>query len=139
MLVPLPFAPTRCIGPASIGTARRLRCANGIRDWAVPLKAEIAVSRLDWQARHFGRTDSGSMQVELDRAKTVCPSLQPLDQRGPEHISIEDVGALPVGNMHHAMVERDRNRHSCSLRPHPVIGSVPVVPGNPAVGKNSIR
>src|SRR6185369_12347236 len=81
----------------------------------------------------------GSMQVDLDRAKTVCPSLQPLDQRGPEHISIEDVGALPVGNMHHAMVERDRNRHSCSLRPHPVIGSVPVVPGNPALGKNSIR
>jgi hypothetical protein len=93
------LAPKRCIGPASI----------------VHLEADIAVARSYLERcrvayrkpRDLGRMKSRSMQVELRGAETVGPTLWALNELGAQHIAVERVRALPIGDMHHAMVEGD--------------------------------
>jgi hypothetical protein len=47
------------------------------------------------------------MQVELRGAETIGPALRAANELGPQHIAIERVRALPVGDMHDAVVEGD--------------------------------
>src|SRR6516162_10258070 len=82
----------------------RDRVGNG----SIPFEAQIAVPRLDRQARHFGRMHAWSMQIELRRAEAVCPSLPAANEFGAQHVAIEGVRALPVGDMHDAVIESDR-------------------------------
>src|SRR5262245_21095650 len=50
-----------------------LKVDDGVRNWPVPLEAEVAVARLDRKARHLGRMKARSVQIELRGAETVGP------------------------------------------------------------------
>src|SRR5262249_7797171 len=91
--------------------AAALEVNDGLRDRSVPLEADIAVARSYRKPRDFGRMKSRSMQVELRGAETVGPTLWPLNELGAQHIAVERVRALPVGDMYDAVVEADRQRH----------------------------
>ena len=69
-LVPGPLAPKRCIGPLSIGTPQRLRCATASAIGPDPFEAKVAVARRDRKPRHFGRLHAGAVHVELLVAET---------------------------------------------------------------------
>src|SRR5439155_27296674 len=88
-----------------------LESDNGISDRPVPTKARIAVARRDRQPRHLGRMKARAMQVELRGAETISPAVRAPDEFGTQHGMVERVRALPVGDMHHAMVEANRKRH----------------------------
>src|SRR5262245_62868390 len=87
---------------------------DGIRDRPVPLKAKIAVARRDRQPRHLGRMKARTMQVELRGAETIGPALRPANEFGAQHVAVERVRALPVGDMHHTVVEAN-GQSSASL------------------------
>src|SRR5215471_18376488 len=87
--------------------AAALEVNDGIRDRSVPLEADIAVARSYRKPRDLGRMKSRSMQVELRGAETVGPALWALNELGAQYIAIERVRALPIGDMHHAVVEGD--------------------------------
>ena len=78
-----------------------------ISDRPFPFETQVAVAGLDRQPRHLGRLEARAMQVELGIAEAVGPAVRPLDQLGAEHVSIERVRALPIGDMHDAVVEGD--------------------------------
>src|SRR6516225_9071963 len=84
-----------------------LKVGDGVRNRPVPLEAQIAVARLDRQPRHLGWVKARPMQIELRGAEPVGPALRAPNKLGAEHIAVEHVGALPVRDMHHAVVERD--------------------------------
>src|SRR5262249_49191543 len=91
--------------------AAALEMSDGRRDRPVPFETEIAVAGLDGQPRHFGGMKARTMQIELHGAESICPALRPGDELGAEHVAVECVRALPVGHMHDAMIELDRQRH----------------------------
>src|SRR5262249_14092293 len=93
--------------PGLDGNAAALEVNDGVRDRPVPLKANIAVARSYRKPCDLRRRKSRSMQVELRGAETVGPTLWPLNELGAQHIAVERVRALPIGDMHHAMVEGD--------------------------------
>src|SRR5262249_12199058 len=97
--------------PGVDGNAAALEMDDGIRDRPVPLKAKIAVARCDRQPRHLGRTKAWTMQVELRGTETIGPALRAANEFGAQHVTIERVRALPVGDMHHAVVEANRQHH----------------------------
>ena len=57
--------------------------------------------------RHLGGMKPRSMQVELRGAETIGPALRTTNELGAQHIAVERVRALPVGDMHDAVVEGD--------------------------------
>jgi hypothetical protein len=82
-----------------------------IRDRTVPFEAEVAVAGLNRQPRHLGGMKAGPVQIELRGAEAVGPTLRAANELGAEHVVVERVRALPVGHMHDAVIERDRQRH----------------------------
>src|SRR5262249_31442297 len=88
-----------------------LEVNDGIRDRSVPLEADIAVARSYRKPRDLGRMKSRSMQVELRGAETVGPALGTANELGAQHVTVERIRALPVGDMYDAVVEADRQRH----------------------------
>src|SRR5215468_11166421 len=84
-----------------------LKVGDGVGNRPVPLEAEVAVARLDRQPRHLGRMKARSMQIELRGAEPTGPALRAPNELGAEHIAVERVRALPVRDVHHAVVERD--------------------------------
>src|SRR5215510_9890415 len=84
---------------------------DGTRDRPVPLKAKIAVARCDRQPRHLGRMKARTMQVELRGAETLGPALGTANELGAQHVTVERIRALPVGDMYDAVVEANRQRH----------------------------
>src|SRR5262249_25486284 len=99
--------------------AREMR--DRIVDRPLPFEAEVAVAGLDRQPRHLRRREPRAMQIELRVAKPVRPANRPLDQLRPEHVAIERVRALPVGDVDHAMTETDGKRHVGLCRHHTII------------------
>src|SRR4051794_22040917 len=95
--------------------AQALEMGNGVGNGPVPFEAKVAVAGLDRKARHLGRMKSRPMQIELDPTEAVGPTLRPTNELGAEHVAIERVRALPVGNVHNAMIERDGQRHGCPV------------------------
>ena len=87
--------------------AAALKVDDGVGDRPIPLEAEVAAARLDRKARHLGRMKARSMQIELRGAEPVGPALRAPNKLGAEHIAVEHVRALPVRDMHHAVVECD--------------------------------
>jgi uncharacterized protein YuzE len=75
---------------------------------ARPDEAEVAVSRADAIARDRVRVGAGPVHVELLVVETVgvAPEAE-LNQLRAEHVPVEGVRALPVGDGDHAVVEPD--------------------------------
>src|SRR6266702_687234 len=93
--------------PRIDGNAATLKVGDGVGNRPVPLEAEVAVARLDRKPRHLGRMKARSMQVELRNAEPIGPPLRAPNELGAEHVAVERVRALPVRDVHHAVVERD--------------------------------
>src|SRR6516162_7593506 len=91
-----------------------LKVGDGVGNRPVPLEAKVAVARLDRKPRHLGRMKARSMQIELRGAEPIGPPLRAPNELGAEHIAVERVRALPVRDVHHAVVERDGERHGRS-------------------------
>src|SRR5262245_13301151 len=87
--------------------AAALKVDDGVGNRPIPLEAEVAVARLDRKARHLGRMKARSMQIELRGAEPIGPALRAPNKLGAEHVAVEHVRALPVRDMHHAVVECD--------------------------------
>src|SRR6202047_356224 len=105
------FCPETLHWPGFNGDAAAIKMRHGLADRSRPFKAKVTVPRLDRQAGDLGRPHSRPMQIELDRAETIGPALAAGNQLGAKHIAIESIGALPVGDVHHAMIEGDGQRH----------------------------
>src|SRR5262245_28487961 len=88
-----------------------------ILDRPGPLETEIAVAGLHREPRHLRGMEAWPMQVELRGAEAIGPAGRALHQLGAEHAAVERIGALPVRNMHDAMVKCDRKRHRSSPEP----------------------
>src|SRR5262249_57317968 len=84
-----------------------LKVGDGVGNRPAPLEAEVAVARLDRKPRHLGRMKARSMQIELRGAEPIGPPLRAPNELGAEHIAVERVRALPVRDVHHAVVEGD--------------------------------
>src|SRR5262245_61018454 len=84
-----------------------LKVGDGVGNRPAPLEAEVAVARLDRKPRHLGRMKARSMQIELRGAEPIGPRLRAPNELGAEQIAVERVRALPVRDVHHAVVERD--------------------------------
>src|SRR5262245_61154615 len=84
-----------------------LKVDDGVGNRPIPLEAEVAIARLDRKARHLSRMKARSMQIELRGAEPIGPALRAPNKLGAEHIAVQRVRALPVRDMHHAVVECD--------------------------------
>ena len=83
-----------------------------LRDRTVPCEAQVAVARLDGDARERLGRQPGAMTVQLDVAEAVgrAPAGQLFDL-GTEHVAIEGVGSIPVRHLDHCVIEADREDH----------------------------
>src|SRR5262245_19584361 len=84
--------------------AAALEVNEGSRERSVPLEAHIAVARCDRQPRHLRRMKARTMQVELRVGETIGPALGTANELGAQHVTVERIRALPVGDMYDAVV-----------------------------------
>ena len=64
-----------------------------VLDQAIPLKAQVAIAGRNRNLRDRVRDDSGTVDVELLGAKSMCPgAVAVLDELGAEDIPVERVG-----------------------------------------------
>jgi hypothetical protein len=94
--------------PAALEMADRVGNRTG------PFETEIAVAGLHRQPRHLGGMKARAMQVELRRTEAVGPALRTANELGAEHVAIERVRALPIGDVHDAVIEGDGKHHRSS-------------------------
>src|SRR5207253_2868675 len=87
--------------PAALEMADRVGNRTG------PFETEIAVAGLHGQPRHLGGMKAGAVQIELRRTEAVGPALRAANELGAEHVVIERVRALPIGDVHDAVIEGD--------------------------------
>src|SRR5271165_3549838 len=105
--------------PGVDGNQTALEMRNRVGEGPVPFEAQVAVSRLHRQARDLRGMHSRAMQIELDGAEAVSPTLPAANELGAQHIAIKRVRTLPVGDMHHTMIERDGQLHEFILQVNP--------------------
>src|SRR3712207_1644437 len=80
-----------------------------------PLEAQIAVARLYGELRDRNGGNAGAMQVELLVSESVRPTAVPSpDQLRAQHVTVERVGDLPVGDVDDAVIQLDI-RHALLL------------------------
>src|SRR5690349_24718443 len=84
---------------------------NRIRDRSNPFKAQVAIARRDGQARHLGRPNTRSMDIELLVAEAIGVPRRSRYQFGTQNGRIESVRALPIADMNDAMVKFGRKGH----------------------------
>src|SRR4029077_10800449 len=94
--------------------------AAGVRpptaDRPLPFEAKVRVAGLHREARDLDRGEARAMQIELGVAEAIGKAARPRDQLCAEHLVVERVRALPVGNMDDAVIKLDRQCHASPLR-----------------------
>src|ERR1700727_1541653 len=79
---------------------------DGVLDWAVPLKTQIAVAGRNRDLGEGGADRAGTVDVELLGAEAVCPrAIAAVDELGTEHVSVERGRDRPVRYVNHAVIE----------------------------------
>src|SRR5579883_63272 len=97
-----------------------LQVRDSVGDRTSPLEAEVAVARLHRQPRHLGRLDARPVHVELLVAEPVREAGGPRYQLGAEHVAIERIRALPLGDMDDTVIEPRRQCHDLGHDVHPL-------------------
>src|SRR4051812_13831891 len=81
---------------------------RGVLDRAVPGPAQVAPAGRDRDARDRRRVDARAVQVELRVAEAVAEPVADRHDLGAQHVAVERVGALPVGDVDDTVVEARR-------------------------------
>jgi hypothetical protein len=75
-------------------------------DRTVPDEAEVCAARSDRRVGVRLAVDAGPVDVQLVRAEAVHVALAARDQLGAEHVGVEGVRPVPVGDGDDAVIER---------------------------------
>jgi hypothetical protein len=99
-------------GPAAVGwpDLDRNTAASQVRDrvldWAIPLEAQVAVARCNWNLGDRIADRARPVDVELLAAESSCSrAVTAVDELGTEHTAVERVGHCPVRYVDHAVTE----------------------------------
>src|SRR5215207_9903900 len=87
---------------------RQVRLRRG--DRSPPDEAQIAATRWNRYACDRVRLDTRSVHVQLQLTETIYPAFANRHNLHSEHVTIELVGALPVRDVNHAVIERQMRR-----------------------------
>lgn len=102
---------------------------DGLLRSALPLEAEVAAAGRDRNARDRTGARARAVDVQLAVSESVVrDAIRITDQLSAEHVPVEGVGACPVGDVDHTVVELDRHvgrslhrrliRSRTAARPH---------------------
>jgi hypothetical protein len=112
MLMPWPLAPLRARGPSSIATPCSLKCATALSMGPAHTKHRFAVPRRHQDPRNGMRVHARAVDVQLLCPKPVRPrAATAVYEFRAEHVSVERVGAIPVGDVDDAVIKLRRRAH----------------------------
>src|ERR1700730_4397388 len=78
------------------------------RNWTFPDEAKVAVARLNRQFCERASCNTGSVQIQLNCAKSIRGSAVYRDKLGTQYFGIKAIGSFPIRNMDNAMIKTDR-------------------------------